>query len=99
MAHHYYHPSSQHEPEWDPRSSHWSPEHHPPYASEDSRYPYDQGHVVSPVEPSTTYPLEDEQDNDVISKKRRKGDEDAEYMPSKPKRVGGIHVHSSSTAT
>jgi len=97
-AHHYYHPPSQHEPEWDPRSNHWSPERRP-YASEDSRYAYDQDHVVSPVEPSTAYPLEDDQDHDVISKKRRKGDEDPEYMPSKPKRVGAIHVHSSSTAT
>jgi len=83
----YYHPPNQYDPGWDSRSGEYSPDDHASYASEGRRAPFEQDHVVSPVEtPSTTYLQEEERD--VIAKKRRKGgDLDAEYVPSKPRRV------------
>ncbi|KAF8973906.1 SNF2 family DNA-dependent ATPase [Flammula alnicola] len=86
----YYRPtaSTQYDPGWDSRSGEWTPEEHPSYASEHARYSYDHDHdrVVSPVDPQPPTPQEEE--HDIISRKRRKGaDQDSEYVPTKPRRV------------
>lgn len=76
--------------QYEPRSKEWSSEVHTPYVGDGGQYSYDQDHIVSPVEGSSNYALDDEE-NDVTSKKKRKGvDEDTEYLPSKPRRVRGF---------
>ena len=82
-----YDPVARHyDPEWESRSGQWSSAAYPStYTNEDTRYSYDRDHVLSPVDPPSSFPQEED---DVISRKRRKGgDEDPEYMPSKPRRV------------
>ncbi|KAF9532053.1 SNF2 family N-terminal domain-containing protein [Crepidotus variabilis] len=73
---------------WDSRSADWSTEDHTSYAGEVRRHPYDQDRVVSPIEPPANIPTEEEPEPDAITKKKRKaGQEDAEYQPSKPRRT------------
>lgn len=90
----YYRPSvtGQHDASWDSRVGDWPTDDTPSYASEQQRYPYDRDPVVSPIEAPQPLPQQDEQD--VISKKRRKGgDHDADYMPVKPRRVSPFMNH------
>ena len=87
----YYRPSviGQHDTSWDSRPGDWPTDDAAPYASEQRRYPYDRDSVVSPIDVPQPLPQQDEQD--VISKKRRKGgDHDADYMPTKPRRVSSF---------
>lgn len=84
----YYRPSvtGQHDTSWDARSGEWAAEDSLAYASEQHLLLYDQDQVISPLDPPPQLPQLDEQG--VISKKRRKGgDNDAEYLPTKPRRV------------
>ncbi|KAF8167976.1 SNF2 family DNA-dependent ATPase [Crassisporium funariophilum] len=72
-------------PGWDARSREWSPEDHPRHISQRQHYPHEQERLVSASETIPTY---QEDDHDVISRKKRKGGElDAEYLPTKPRRV------------
>jgi hypothetical protein len=64
---------------WDSRSRDWNVDDH----TTEPRY--DEDHLLSPIEPQPIYTQPT--DNDVLSRKRRKGDLDAEYMPAKPRRV------------
>ncbi|KAF9474476.1 hypothetical protein BDN70DRAFT_884789 [Pholiota conissans] len=80
----YYRPSvtGQHDPNWDSRFGDWSIDDTSSYV-EQHRYPYLQDRVISPVEP----PL-GEEEHDVMSKKHRKGgDQDSDYLPTKPRRM------------
>ncbi|KDR85120.1 hypothetical protein GALMADRAFT_218196 [Galerina marginata CBS 339.88] len=81
----YYRHPTQHDPGWDSRSGDWTPEELPSYASDRRRYSYDRDRLVSPLEPQPTYPQD--QEHDVISKKRRKGDQDSDYLPTKTRRT------------
>jgi hypothetical protein len=76
---------------WDSRSADWTPDEHPSYASELSIRSYDRDPFASPVESQTAGPQEEE--IAVASKKRRKGgDQDTEYKPTKGKRVSFLFV-------
>lgn len=66
---------------WDSRFRDWSVDDH----TTDRRY--DEERFVSPIEPHSIYTQLEPSDNDALSRKRRKGDLDAEYMPAKPRRV------------
>ncbi|KIM48080.1 hypothetical protein M413DRAFT_62469 [Hebeloma cylindrosporum] len=67
---------------WDSRSADRTPDEHPSYASERS---YDRDRLASPVEPETAEPQEEEVA--VASKRRRRGHQDSEYLPTKGKRA------------
>lgn len=76
-----------HDPNWDSRSPDWSPEDRTSYTAQVKTRPYDQDRVDSPIEPPASLPVEEEPEPDVSNKKKRKGQEDAEYQPAKPRRV------------
>ena len=67
---------------WDSRSADWNVDDH---SIERPQYPYDEDPLVSPVDPHPSYPHQTE--TDPLSRKRRKGNLDAEYVPTKPRRV------------
>ena len=67
---------------WDSRSGDWNVDDH---TTERRQYSYDEDRLVSPIEPQAVYTQQD--DHDILSRKRRKGDHDAEYLPTKPRRV------------
>ncbi|KAF8912786.1 SNF2 family DNA-dependent ATPase [Gymnopilus junonius] len=81
----YYRPSTQYDQGWEAHSSEWAPEERPSFAADHRRYSFDKGRPMSPNDASL--PLEDE--HDVVSRKRRKGGEqDSEYLPTKQRRTG-----------
>lgn len=82
----YYRPPAQYEPSWDSRSGDWTPEERPVVDKERRQYSYDEDHAPSPVEPQHNHSVAPEPD--VVSKKKRKAaDKDADYLPTKPRRV------------
>ncbi|CAA7266562.1 unnamed protein product [Cyclocybe aegerita] len=83
----YYQPQGQYDPSWDSRSGDWLPDDRASYTSDSRRYAYEHDRGLSPADSHSGFPQQDE--HDVISKKRRKGgaDPDAEYMPTKQRRT------------
>ncbi|KAF9569693.1 hypothetical protein CPC08DRAFT_652613 [Agrocybe pediades] len=77
----HYRPSAQYDPPWDNRSADY-----PPHVNERHHYPYDQEHAISPIDPPPEQPPDE--DYELTSRKRRKaGDQDSDYMPTKPRRM------------
>jgi len=74
---------SEYETAWDPRSSEWPADESQSYPN---HYPYDQEHTISPIDPPPEQLPGDSYD--LTSRKKRKGgDQDSDYMPTKPRRV------------
>lgn len=69
-------------PGWDSRSGDWNVDDHPTERQQNS---YDEDRLVSPIEPQAIYTQQG--DHDVLARKKRKGNLDAEYLPTRPRRV------------
>ena len=67
---------------WDSRSTEWNVDDH---TTELPHHSYEEDPHVSPIDRQVIYTQRD--DYDLLSRKRRKGDHNAEYLPTKPRRV------------